>query len=192
MPADTHQRILDAALTAMTSFGIAKLTLEDVAGAADVSRQTVYRYFGSKDELIRACLLREEQRFLDAVLLDVTGEPLELRLVLERTIASALRHARAHPLLDRLLETEPETMLPLLLTGEGPVLSVVGPAIERVLRERLCHLTDRELQRLGDATARLLISYAINPPSAPIDEVAAGLAELIVHGVKTDEPSRTP
>lgn len=187
MPASTHDRILDATLEALTRFGIDKLTLEDVASAADLSRQTVYRYFGSKDALIRACLHREEERFLAAVVAQTDGDDqLDLRVALERAFVVALHLAREHPLLDRLLETEPDALLPLLMTGEGPVLSVVEPVIEQVLGDRLHHLSDRELHRVADATSRLLLSYAINPAREPIADVASGLAELIVHGVKSD------
>lgn len=185
MVVGTHERILDATLATLTRFGITKLTLEDVASAADVSRQTLYRYFGAKDELIRACLLREEERFLEAVIAHTQGDgDLDLRVALERAFSVAIRLAREHPLLDRLLATEPDALLPLLLTGEGPVLSVVQPVIEQVLGDRLEHLNARELHRVADATSRLLLSYAINPPGEPIEDVAAGLADLIVHGVK--------
>jgi len=186
VPSATHERILDATLEVLTRFGITKLTLEDVASAAEMSRQTVYRYFGNKDELTRACLVREEERFLQTVLAATEGnDQLDLRVALERAFTVAIDQARAHPLLDRLLATEPHALLPLLLTGEGPVLSVVGPVIEQVLAHRLGHLSDRELHRVADATSRLLLSYAINPAEEPTEDVASSLADLIVHGIKT-------
>src|ERR687892_391530 len=45
----TATRILDAAFEAVATFGLSRLTMDDVAGLAGVSRQTVYRYFDSKD-----------------------------------------------------------------------------------------------------------------------------------------------
>ena len=48
----------------MRSYGVLKTTVEDVARAAEVSRATVYRYFGDRDELILGVLRREADRFL--------------------------------------------------------------------------------------------------------------------------------
>ena len=64
MASDMRQRLLDGALRCVASIGLGRLTVEDVAEASAVSRQTVYRYFGSRDALIEAVILREEQVLL--------------------------------------------------------------------------------------------------------------------------------
>src|SRR5919109_209985 len=57
----TPARILDAAFEAIRDFGLPRVTVEDVAQRAGLSRQTVYRYFPSKDELIIALVSRDEE-----------------------------------------------------------------------------------------------------------------------------------
>ena len=47
-----EQRLLDAALEAATIHGITRMSMGDVARRAGLSRQTLYRYFPSKDDLI--------------------------------------------------------------------------------------------------------------------------------------------
>jgi hypothetical protein len=37
----------------------------------------------------------------------------------------------------------------------------------------------------ADAVARLLVSYVVNPPADPPAQVAARLAQLLVHGLPT-------
>ena len=184
MAASTEQRILDAAMAAMAVHGLAKLSLEDVAREAEMSRQTVYRYFGNKDALITATILREEQGFLDqmAEAIVVHGD---VRPAMEAAIVTGLRAARQHPLLDRLLATEPEALLPFLTTGGGQVLSAARPAIQALLEQRLPHLEPRLLRHAADTATRLFISYAINPPDDDIEDVAAGLVDLILHGLKS-------
>lgn len=183
MPSDTRTRILDAAIAALARFGLSRLSLEDVAREAGVSRQTLYRYFGSRDALITATILREEEAFI-AQMVAAADRHTEFRPALEAAIRAALQVARAHPLLDRLLETEPEALLPFLTMGEGPVLSAARPVVQRLLAERLDSLSEPELARIADAATRLIVSYAISPSSDDIDDVAAGLADLIANGVK--------
>lgn len=181
-PNPMRARILDAALRATAAHGLGRLSLEDVAREAGVSRQTLYRYFAGRDALIAAVLLREEEAFLDAVRAAADAHT-DLRPAVEAAIAAALRAARGHPLLDRLLATEPEALLPVLLTDRGPVLGAARPAIEALLSERLPNLPAATIARAADATARLLTSYAVNPPEDDVDDVAAGLADLILFGL---------
>lgn len=60
-----RQRLVDAAEACFRRYGLLKTTVEDVARAAEVSRATVYRYFGDRDELILGVLRREADRFLE-------------------------------------------------------------------------------------------------------------------------------
>lgn len=66
--ADARDRLIDAAETCFTRFGVAKTTLEDIAAEAGVSRATVYRYFdGGRDEIILGVVLREAKDFLESL-----------------------------------------------------------------------------------------------------------------------------
>jgi AcrR family transcriptional regulator len=187
--ADTHDRILEAALTVMTRHGLARLALEDVAREAHVSRQTVYRYVGSRDGLITETILREERAFLDRMRAAAEGAA-DLRSALEASIASALTSAREHPLLDRLLDSEPEVLLPFLTDGSGPVLSAARTAVIELFARYLPQLDPDARTAAADAATRLIVSYAISPSSTPTGELAAHLAALLVAGVAATDPAR--
>ena len=49
----TRERILDGAMAAIARHGLAKLGMSDVSVSAGVSRGTLYRYFPSREELLR-------------------------------------------------------------------------------------------------------------------------------------------
>ncbi|MCX7619845.1 MAG: TetR/AcrR family transcriptional regulator [Acidimicrobiales bacterium] len=66
--AAARERLVDAAEACIDRFGLSKTTLEDVAAEAQVSRATIYRYFGNRDELILEVLLRELDRQFDTSL----------------------------------------------------------------------------------------------------------------------------
>jgi AcrR family transcriptional regulator len=167
VPHDTRERILDATLAAVSAHGMARTTLDDVARQAGMSRQTVYRYFGSREALLLATIEREERVLIDRMV-EAARRHDELRPAVEAAIREALAAARAHPLLDRLLSTEPEALLPSLLGGTSPVLSAAQPVLA------------------AEAATRLLVSYALTPSSSDVEDLAAGLADLVVNGVKQD------
>src|ERR1041385_8733016 len=87
---DTATRILDATLATMGDHGVARLTLEDVAKRAGLSRQTVYRYFPSKGELLEPTVVREETIFI-ANMKTAAGRQRELEPALRAAIEAALR-----------------------------------------------------------------------------------------------------
>ena len=179
---DTQRRILDASLTVMSRHGLSRLALEDVAREAGVSRQTVYRYAGNREGLIQQTILREEDAFLDRMRA-AAEEQTELRPALEAAIAAALRTAREHPLLDRLLETEPQVLLPFLTDGAGPVLSSAKTVVEELFARFVPDLSDAGRERAADAATRLFVSYAVSPATVDNDTLAASLAELLSGGV---------
>jgi AcrR family transcriptional regulator len=185
---DTNTRILDGALTVMSRHGLSRLSLEDVARAAGVSRQTVYRYAGNRDGLITATILREEQVLLDRMRAAASVHD-ELRPALQAAIAAALRAAREHPLLDRLLATEPEALLPFLTDGSGPVLSAAQTVVVELFGHYVPELDTHQQLRAADAATRLIVSYAISPSDAPTDDLAATLAALMVDGVAPRRPT---
>ncbi len=65
---EARDRLIDAAEACFSRFGVAKTTLDDIATEAGVSRATVYRYFdGGRDEIILGVVLREANKFLEAL-----------------------------------------------------------------------------------------------------------------------------
>ncbi|WP_438015252.1 helix-turn-helix domain-containing protein [Sorangium sp. So ce315] len=84
-PADDLRRrkMMDAALTVFLRFGFRKTSMDEVARAANVSRQGLYLHFATKEELFRASVAY----FFDAALaaaeaaLADAGRSLEERLV---------------------------------------------------------------------------------------------------------------
>lgn len=68
LPADSdeaRERILAAASRCVTRFGLHKTRLADVAAEAGVTRQTVYRYFSSVNEMLAAVAADGVADFLD-------------------------------------------------------------------------------------------------------------------------------
>lgn len=179
---DTATRILDATLATMADHGIARLSLEDVARRARLSRQTVYRYFPSKKDLLDAAVLREEDVFISNMVA-AADRHRELEPALRAAMEAAMRTGQAHALLNRLLATEPNSLVTLVTTDRGPVLSAARQALEEILAGWLPRAPKARLKMAADAVARLLVSYVVNPPPDPPPQVANRLAQLLVHGL---------
>lgn len=177
-----REQLLAAALDAATVHGISRLSMGDVARTAGLSRQTLYRYFPNKEALVAEVVADETGRLIEQVLVAGARHD-DPRDRLEAGFLAALRAAREHALLDRLVRTEPETLLPMLVADGGPVIAMVRPVVETVVAAGQPHLDAVRLRRLADVITRLLISYAVAAPDDPPEVVAEFVATTLTHGV---------
>jgi AcrR family transcriptional regulator len=114
----TDDPVLEAARATVLDFGVRRATLTEVARRAGLSRMTVYRRYADGNELMRALMSRE----FGAVLLEAQDRAAGLADPLERVlvgITGTLRMLMEHPLMARLLEIEPEMLLPYLTERVG-------------------------------------------------------------------------
>lgn len=89
---ETEEKILDAAIRTFLRFGARKASMNDIAQAAGVSRQTLYDAFGGKDGLIRASIRIVTDRNLAGVrarLAGVTGLSDQLDIYFQETIVKS-------------------------------------------------------------------------------------------------------
>jgi AcrR family transcriptional regulator len=64
---DQREAILSSAYTQFARYGFRKATVEDIARGAGLKKPSVYYYFKSKDEIIRAMVSRESRALLTAM-----------------------------------------------------------------------------------------------------------------------------
>lgn len=133
-PANTvdDQVILDAARDLMSTIGIRRTTMADVARTAKVSRATLYRRYPNVQALAAAVTTRE---FVAALATITTAEGDTTREVLARTVAHLTSAAREHPLLRRIVELDAEFLMPYLLHRQGRTSRAQLDAIEAAIRD---------------------------------------------------------
>jgi AcrR family transcriptional regulator len=176
-PPTVGDRVLDATQRCRDKWGIAKVTVEDIATESGVSRATIYRMFpGGRDVLFEALRVRELEEFFAVLRAQVDGAD-SLEELLVRTVVAATRELRADDQLALMLASEPGTVLGNL-TVEGL------PRIIRFATTLIAPLADPYLPRtesrgLIDVLARLTISYFLSPSEhVDLGDVASARAFL--------------
>jgi AcrR family transcriptional regulator len=155
-------QILAAALEQFELVGMRRTTVGDVARRAGIGRVTVYRRIGHKPELVEAAIQLELQRVIELIADAIAPlhSPAE-RLV--EAFVIAVRTLRTHPLLQRLLKTEPEEVIPYLTQHVDPILALVGRFVAEQVYEPGGKY-DPEL--VGELLARLVQSLTLTPGGA--------------------------
>jgi AcrR family transcriptional regulator len=157
------EAIADAALRQFELFGVSRSTMDQIARRAKVARVTLYRRFPGKDALVDAVMLRELRRFLRD--LDAAVEPFEDaddRFV--EGFVFVLDAIRGHRLLQRVLESEPETILPQLTTQGAPFVGVARAYLAaRLVGDLDGTRRPEDLELVADVLVRLILSYLLTP-----------------------------
>ena len=123
---DEDGRLLDAARECVLAVGVRRTTVTDVARRAGVSRMTLYRRFPDLEAILAALMTREFGRLVDQAAEQASGATAR-----ERVVATVVHGSRAlahDPLFMRLLDVDPELLLPYMTRRLGGVQRIAVAA----------------------------------------------------------------
>ena len=160
-PLSVHDRVLAAAYVCVTRYGLAKTTIDDVVKESGVSRATIYRQFpGGRDHVLQATVAWEIARYVND-LADAVRDAPDLAHLLEEGLVFARRSVNEHEVLQKILETEPDRLLPLLTTEAQKTLPFIAAFLQPYLEREAAVGRLREgveVDRAADYLARGILS----------------------------------
>ncbi len=174
-----HDTLFDAARGLLEDRPWAQITMAEVARAAGVSRQTLYKEFGSREEFAQAFVIREGARFLVAVEQAIGAHLDDPRAAVEAGLEVFLAAASGDPLVRLLLDDDGTGgMLPFVTTQSRPVLLWASTRLCDAMRGGWPQARDKDVELLADSFVRLAISYVTMPRDSPAETAAAAAALL--------------
>jgi AcrR family transcriptional regulator len=156
-----RERVFAGSLACIGRYGLGRTTVDDVAQASGVSRATIYRHFpGGREQLVADTVAWEMGRFFKRLAEAVAAAP-DLCGLIEEALAFAHRALAEHAVFQRVVQTEPERLLPLLTVEADRILPHIGgflvPYLEREGEAgRLRPGVD--VARAADYVARMVLS----------------------------------
>jgi AcrR family transcriptional regulator len=172
-PLTQRDRLLGATYRCVERFGLGKTTIEDVVKESGVSRATIYRQFpGGRDELFRETVAWELSNYFTELADRVRDAP-NLAELLRTGLTFAHRSVEDHTVLRKILDTEPERLLPLLSTEATRTLPFIADFLQPYLRReaeagRLRPGVD--LERAAEYLARGILSLIGAPGRWDLDD----------------------
>lgn len=149
----TRVRLLEATAEALARSGTRKLSLSDVAVTAGVSRPTLYRWFPSKDALLEAFGVYEQQKYDAGIAEAVAGLDGDARLDAVLRFIVQFQHTYS---LQRIVDVEPEHVV--------HQMTRVMP----IMRDRLVsHFPGPDGRVVATVVARIALSHALIPDDDP-------------------------
>lgn len=175
--------LLDAACDELVDRRWVDITMADIARAAGVSRQTLYKEFGSRDEFSQALVMRETDRFLNAVAEAVNANITAPAVALSAAFDVFLTAAAENPLVRTIVSGDGAEGLLLLFTTHGqPLVEAATARLTEMILEAWPIVPSANAELLSEVLVRLAISYAAlpkGPASMGAEHVAALLRPYV-------------
>jgi AcrR family transcriptional regulator len=172
---EPRERVLAGAYDCVARFGMAKTTVDDVVKASGVSRATIYRLFpGGRDQLLRETVGWEMNRFFSRLAEVVEGAP-DFETLVEQALTYAHRAVNDHEVLQKVLVTEPDVLLPLMTIEQHRVLRYITaylrPSLEREAAEGRLQ-PGLDVDAAADFVARMALSIMASPGGVDLTDPA--------------------
>jgi AcrR family transcriptional regulator len=156
-----------------------EITMSDIAATAGVSRQTLYKEFGNRNEFGLAFVIHEGERFLDDVDAAVRQHLDDPRAAIGAALAKFLLAAGEDPLVHILLSDDGTGgMLPFVTTRGMPVVQWATARLTATIEAGWPQAPPAKVKLLAESLVRLAISY-ITAPSDDPQATAAKAGELL-------------
>ncbi len=169
---ETRQKIIEASIQHMRAFGSERLTMSDVAKLAGVARATIYNYFGTKEELIRAAEYSLEGIFFGGLEKEVAKfTELDDRIA---TIAIFIRKSwtdREHtPWYGFLSPMDEATLVAADAANHSRLMiDFIKPYVVAAQKSGEMR-KDLDVDRTSDWLSRLILSFALQPADPKMDD----------------------
>ncbi|WP_244791433.1 TetR/AcrR family transcriptional regulator [Streptomyces sp. BJ20] len=129
-----NDAVLDAVRDCVLAVGVRRTTLTDVARRAGVSRMTLYRRWPDVRSLVGDLMTREWIAVATGAMPE-RGPDMTARELLTKGLVDAVRDFVTHPLFRKILDVDPELLLPYVLDRRGASQEALLELLAGVLRE---------------------------------------------------------
>ena len=154
-----NDAVLDAVRDCVLAVGVRRTTLTDIARRAGVSRMTLYRRWPDVRSLVGDLMTREWIAVATGAIPE-RGPGMPTRGVITEGLVAAVRAFGAHPLFRKILDVDPELLLPYVLDRRGASQEALLERLADSLREGHADGSVRAAPPERQARAVLLIAQS--------------------------------
>lgn len=186
------EQILNAAKKLFTNYGFKKVSMDEIASEAGVTKKTVYTYFSSKEELLKYCI-KEELQNMRKIIENVESKKLDFMETVHQVIYNLLKYKKNCKFL-KMLFKESEILKNEQLKDN---LKIVDKEIQNYIRKQLelAIQNDKiEVQNIDITTfliykmyIALMIDWNEDYKKLDEKEIADNILYFLVNGLKRKE-----
>jgi AcrR family transcriptional regulator len=190
VPSSELDIYLDATARCIVRYGLGRVSVQDVAREVGVDRTTVYRKVGPMKNQLRLLTAREISRLL--ALVPAVEAPATAEVALE-TLARIIEAARSHPVLNRVVREDADTLSLADLHQMQRSLEASARALTPVIAAtmRTGGLAQRDPAVISAWLVQTVVWLVMAPPDRDIRDVLREVVAPVLTPVTT-QPGEQP
>ena len=187
-----EEQILASAKSLFTKYGFKKVSMDEIASDAGVTKKTVYTYFSSKEELLKYCI-KEELENMRKIIENVESKKLDFMETVHQVIYNLLKYKKNCKFL-KMLFNESELLKNDRLKEN---LKIVDKEIQNYIRKELELAIQKdkiEVQNIDIMTfliykmyIALIIEWNEDYKKLDEKEIADNILHFLMNGLKRKE-----
>ncbi len=187
-----EEQILASAKSLFTKYGFKKVSMDEIASDAGVTKKTVYTYFSSKEELLKYCI-KEELENMRKIIENVESKKLDFMETVHQVIYNLLKYKKNCKFL-KMLFNESELLKNDRLKEN---LKIVDKEIQNYIRKELELAIQKdkiEVQNIDIMTfliykmyIALMIDWNEDYKKLDEKEIADNILHFLMNGLKRKE-----
>ncbi len=165
--------VLDTAYDLTVTSGWNSVRMTGLADRVGVSRQTLYKEFGSREEVGRALVLRETGRLIDGVAEQIRRRHDDVPGAIHAALSFALERSAASPLLRAVLTSASSSspgdgsLLEIITAQSRSLIADATALLRDYLRASTPGLSEEDADTIASALVRLTASHLMLPLDPP-------------------------
>lgn len=151
-----NEQIVEAARKLFTKYGYKKVSMDEIAKEARVTKKTVYAYFKDKDELFKFFILEEIEKMKNLVT-KIEEKNLPFLDMVHQTIYEVLKHKKEDNFLTTITKEAADLKKPKLVE----TVELLDKEIKKYIREKLEYAIEKGYMKKLDVNILTFIIYKI-------------------------------
>lgn len=187
-----EEQIFNAAKSLFTKYGFKKVSMDEIANEAGVTKKTVYTYFSSKEELLKYCI-KEELSNMKKIVENVESNQLDFIEKVHQAIFNLLKYKKDCKFL-KMLFNESELLKNDNLRDN---LKIIDKEIQNYIRKELEFAIEKEKIEVTNIDIAAFLIYKMyialmidwNEDYKKLDdkEIANNISHFLMNGIKRKE-----
>lgn len=149
-----EEQIIESARFFFNKYGYKRVSMDEIAKSAGVTKKTVYSYFSSKEELLKY-FIKEEIQNMKKIVEDVEAEDISFFDKIHKGICSLLKYRKKRDFLNMIIEESESFKSPTIQNS----IKQIDETIYNYIKEKVVFATENGFIQVDDIDVTAFLIY---------------------------------
>ena len=185
------EQILNAAKKLFTNYGFKKVSMDEIASEAGVTKKTVYTYFSSKEDLLKY-FIQEEILNMKNIVEEIDNKNLDFFETVSQSICSLLKYRRDRNFLNTITKEAEWLKNPIIINNleliDTQIQNYIKGKLEKAKESGNIYYEDVDITAFLIYKMYIALMFEWNESEKKLDEqlIASSISAILKNGLRKE------